>query len=848
MALAREYGASYCHDLIAVVLSEQLSEQVRRHELEPARMNPPKRGLDFVDEPPAKRHADGVTELSLFTEDQSWTDMLTSVLGVSDALPGSRNNFNNSNLDSVDSLDIGTGGLLEPNQEYSNLTDVSRRIDQWAENTISIAAAAVPNSEHNSLTSRQSLTGLTCFGMIHAGPARLLGDMSLLRSKLAALPPENKTICLKFRFVPEFISLVFEDESSFAQLSESLTIPLNRIREIPSLRLEAFVDIEDCLKCIDRAKRLHESIIKVDINVYGTADVRTQVGRNLSSDKVYLQHPRHRQSEVEYDNPHMVAYDDVHLEDATSGMEVLENTGPVNIHELATEICLSETSDRELRGLKNDSHVKTDLLPHQAQALEFMVQREKGPVPQRFQLWQQVFDERGPGFRHVVTGCWAFEPFPEIGGGILADEMGMGKTLSTLSLITMRLHEGWTWSQSNALEDENGSKKKVRSRATLIVLSSLLIMNGWLKEINDHLDGSLKVLKYHGKRRENRIALVADSDVVLTTYHTLAAERKSKRSPLNSIEWFRVVLDEAHTIRRQATTLYAAVSDLNSCHRWCLTGTPIQNKLDDLGSLLAFIRADPFDRTPMFRKYIMAPFSDDVSRARKNLQLLLDSICLRRTKQRVHLPPLEEHCHFVELSSQERAHYDETLNAMARAVSLVSRQEYSKTPLGKFQIQLHLRILCNHGTFQRAFVWNQADARTQREDLVTSLGKDGEVICSCCQERMPLLATNCASRQSGLCRHILCNECITQLTEDPSTSPSASAPKCPYCESIGKVGRSGFGERRPELPKGSEMPHFDVAGYSSKMQALMDDIKERLSETKRCVTYFIIPLTNRAWY
>jgi SWI/SNF-related matrix-associated actin-dependent regulator of chromatin subfamily A3 len=181
-------------------------------------------------------------------------------------------------------------------------------------------------------------------------------------------------------------------------------------------------------------------------------------------------------------------------------------------------------------------------------------------------------------------------------------------------------------------------------------------------------------------------------------------------------------------------------------------------------------------------------------------------------------------------------------------VSLVSRQEYSKTPLGKFQIQLHLRILCNHGTFQRAFVWNQADARTQREDLVTSLGNDGEATCSCCQERMPLLATNCASRQSGLCRHILCNECITQLTEDPSMSPSASIPKCPYCESIGKAGRSGFGERRLELPKGSEMPHFDVAGHSSKMQALMDDIKERLSETKRCVKYFTIPLTNRAWY
>ncbi len=59
-----------------------------------------------------------------------------------------------------------------------------------------------------------------------------------------------------------------------------------------------------------------------------------------------------------------------------------------------------------------------------------------------------------------------------------------------------------------------------------------------------HLDGTLKTMKYHGHKRERTLAIIEDSDIVLTTYHTLAVDFAAKKSPIHEVRWFRVVLDE----------------------------------------------------------------------------------------------------------------------------------------------------------------------------------------------------------------------------------------------------------------------------------------------------------------
>ena len=149
--------------------------------------------------------------------------------------------------------------------------------------------------------------------------------------------------------------------------------------------------------------------------------------------------------------------------------------------------------------------------------------------------------------------------------------MGMGKTLSALALIVRTLEDADAWSAAS-------DSSQNRCRATLVLLPSASmcndhqegrntnnilkgIINNWINEINmyvpktvglfasanadfRHLDGTMKVIRYHGERRKGLLREIETADVVLTTYHTLLWEFESKESPLHKLTWFRLVLDE----------------------------------------------------------------------------------------------------------------------------------------------------------------------------------------------------------------------------------------------------------------------------------------------------------------
>ena len=128
------------------------------------------------------------------------------------------------------------------------------------------------------------------------------------------------------------------------------------------------------------------------------------------------------------------------------------------------------------------------------------------------------------------------------------------------------------------------------SRSTLIVCPLSLIHN-WEDQILTHTKpGSLKVLVFHGQNRTGDADELVGYDVVITTYNILSSGLSKSGdgdycSPLHRICWFRVVLDEAHIIKSQSTLQAKAAYNLKASIRWCLTGTPLQNKLDGSFSL-----------------------------------------------------------------------------------------------------------------------------------------------------------------------------------------------------------------------------------------------------------------------
>lgn len=286
-------------------------------------------------------------------------------------------------------------------------------------------------------------------------------------------------------------------------------------------------------------------------------------------------------------------------------------------------------------------------------------------------------------------------------------------------------------------------------------------------------------------------------------------------------------ISPAHIIRRQKTSFYRAVSDLRGRSRWCLTGTPIQNRLEDIGALFAFIQARPFHSMAMFRRFVTIPFDESEERrevATRNLTLLLDSLCLRRSRELLHLPEPQQRTREVEFSKEEREQYEQTMKIMNRALRQRAGESYSKSIFGLFQVQLQLRILCNHGTYQHSFSWTKRSLLDEKEAALCSVGGAGEVSCSACRQRMPILGSNNVYRTyKGSCAHVFCSECLDE--NEQKSNAEHQMLKCPLCAISGVP--LGVG------PEDHNDSYLRMEGHSSKMTALIEDVKQDLWKTKR---------------
>lgn len=163
----------------------------------------------------------------------------------------------------------------------------------------------------------------------------------------------------------------------------------------------------------------------------------------------------------------------------------------------------------------------------------------------------------------------------------------------------------------------------------------------------------------------------------------------------------------AHMIRESSTQNARAVRELEGVHRWCITGTPLQNRVSDISSLLRFLRVYPYDNPRVFDADIIQPWKKGMDkRPFYNQRLLVKMIALHRTKKVISLPPREETVQEVDFNDAEFEVYeraregtiivlDETLNSASASGSAY---------LNAFQQINTLRYICNHGTRYRNYV------------------------------------------------------------------------------------------------------------------------------------------------
>lgn len=155
---------------------------------------------------------------------------------------------------------------------------------------------------------------------------------------------------------------------------------------------------------------------------------------------------------------------------------------------------------------------------------------------------------------------------------------------------------------------------------------------------------------------------------------------------------------------------------------------------------------------------------------------------------------------------------------------------------GMFQAQRQLRILANHGTFQQPFSWTDPrNVQIEQEDALCAVGQNGDIVCFRCRQAMPLLGTNRVTRKySEICAHVLCSECIDEKIQEGSAENQLVF-KCPLCYPLGPgstkkaidTDRASAGERHDI--------HFRPDGYSSKIAAIMEDVREDLWITKSII-------------
>ncbi|ODV76803.1 uncharacterized protein CANTADRAFT_57717 [Suhomyces tanzawaensis NRRL Y-17324] len=265
--------------------------------------------------------------------------------------------------------------------------------------------------------------------------------------------------------------------------------------------------------------------------------------------------------------------------------------------------------------------------------------------------------------------------------GILADEMGLGKTLQCISFLAFLIEQG--------------------IKGPFLIVVPLSTVSNWVNEVR-RFAPEIKIFKYSGSKEERSSINIKNlvskekTNIIVTSYEISIRDFKK----FNLINWSYLIVDEGHRLKNNDCTLIRFLKKLNVSNRLLITGTPLQNNLNELWSLLNFILPDIFHDLELFQQWFnfdeLTKFENDDQDGTdeetrrliklniqenlvKNLHTILKPFILRRLKRDVikSLPPKKEYLIHIPLTPLQRKLYQDALdNKLSSGLIEIAMKEY----------------------------------------------------------------------------------------------------------------------------------------------------------------------------
>lgn len=636
-------------------------------------------------------------------------------------------------------------------------------------------------------------------------------------------------------------------------------------------------------------------VYRASLTIYGERRRAAVVGNFLGQHNVWLGTPIFVENGVPLFNPHAEQRRAMAAAAAAaangnaqgrSGTGVRYESRTVEEVNDAVMKMFDQLISKDIPTMEQPAQVKTPLLHHQKQALRFMTEKEQ---PRKFgpneednnSLWRLEYQANGSKqYREIITGMVMDHEPPQALGGLLADMMGLGKTLSILALVLSSMEQAKAWTTKPPRRDLIRSHPGIRNTRTTLLVVPLSAVNNWVSQVQEHLQPeSLTFNVFHGPTRLTDVEELSRFDLVITTYSTVLSEvsgRGSKRgTPLAKMNMFRIVLDEAHTIREPSAQQTKAILSLHSQRRWSVTGTPIQNRLEDLLSVTKFLKLFPYDDRARFGQYILSPFKSGNPSVLASLRVLVDSFTLRRVKDKINLPPREDKIITLDFSEKEKQLHEFFRNESKVMMNVIAGESRTKMGGRMFhhvlkammilrQISAHGKELLDVEDRERIKGLSVQDAIDLEEngppdsniatdkkayEMLMLMQLNGGDQCALCSTRLKAPPTESGETDADAtmayflpCYDVFCPDCFAKSMQkfDSRSEPES---KCPACEgwiplTFSAITQAGLEEyvaqrQRERQLKKQNKKLGEYEGPHTKTLALIDHLQSIAAESEK---------------